>query len=101
MLPGVGFVVEFDPGTVPGLEFGLWGFGLEVLLGEPDPAPGGCGVVCGVDVPAVAEPRAPGFGLELCPAEAFPVAEPLDPALCAITQAEQQRRTDNVRNFCE
>jgi hypothetical protein len=68
-------VVEFDPGTVPGFEFGFWGFGLEVLLGEPDPAPGDCGVVCGVDVlGAAGEPCASEFGLELCPAEALPVA---------------------------
>jgi hypothetical protein len=101
--PGVGFVVEFEPGTVPGVELGFWGF--EVLLAEPEPAPGGCGVVCGVDAPGAGEPCAPEFGLalcpvELCPAGALPVAEPLEPVLCATTHVAQHRRTSSVRNFC-
>jgi hypothetical protein len=58
-------------------------------------------VVCGVDAPCVDEPCAAEFELEPCPAEALPVADPLEPALCAITHAEQQRRTTNVWNFCE
>jgi len=100
MVPGVGFV------------------GLVVFAGEPEPAPGVCGVVCGVAVPAcgVAVPgggvavlpggvAVPGGGVaapgvELCPAEPLlPAAEPAEPALCATTHAEQQRSTNIIANF--
>jgi hypothetical protein len=104
LLPGVGFVVEFDPGIVPGVGFE----GLVVFAGDPDPAPGVDGVVCGVAVPAggvavlaggVAVPgggvAVPGVAVRPA-APGLPVAEP---ALWATTQAEQQRRTNSIANF--
>jgi hypothetical protein len=103
--------VELAPGTVPDA-------GFEVFAGEPEPAPGVCGVVCGVAVPAGGVAVEPGGvaveaggvavpgggvavpGVELCPVEPLlPAAEPAEPALCATTHAEQQTSTNNIANF--
>jgi hypothetical protein len=116
-LPGLfefGVVLGFEPGfEVSGLEPGLavLGFvepgvvepGFVVLPGEPDPAPGLCGVVCGVVPPVegVVEP-----GVELCPVAlppdpALPAdpAEPAEPALWATAQAEQPANNISIANF--
>jgi hypothetical protein len=98
-----GFEVSgFDPGLVA---LGLVAFGF-VVPGEPEPAPGVEGVVCGVvavgggaaPVGGAADP-----GVELCPvplpADPLLPADPAEPALCATTQAEHPRRTNTMANF--
>ncbi len=110
-LPGLlefGVVLGFEPGfEVSGLEPGLavLGFvepgvvvpGFVVLPGDPDPAPGVCGVVCGVVPPVegLVEP-----GVELCPVALPPEpADPEEPALWATAQAEHPANSISIANF--
>ncbi len=115
MLPGFELA---DPGLfeLGSLALGLFGFDEPGFMfpGEPLPAPGVCGVLCGFVPPVERFPAVPAPGVEPCPAEPCPVepcpvepcappaepAEPLPPAppappppACATAHAEQARST--------
>lgn len=99
VLPGVGLVGEFEPGTV----------GLVVPFGEVDP--GVCGVDCGVAVRAggvavlaggvagLAGGVAGEPGVVLCPAAPPAGGAPLAGAVCATAQLAHSSTTDSNVNF--
>lgn len=83
LLPGVGGLGEFDPGTVPGVGLGV--FGVDVLPG-------------GVAVPPDGVVVPPGAAWPAAPADPLGAAPPAG-ALCAITQTAQNRSVESKASF--